>query len=116
MVLCTVVAVTAALGFPGAVDLNVQTDWSGGPGVAGPGTPWADRFDQSTGSSWRSIPGQLALSCSPLATTVPHTLTGGLTVANATHAADVDGDGDTDVVGAQYLSLGWWERLSDGTW
>ncbi|MFO0874453.1 MAG: FG-GAP-like repeat-containing protein [Phycisphaerales bacterium] len=109
-------SVAVAFVLAGIAGVTAQTDWSGGPGLPGPVPSWGDRFDDSANTSWRSIPGQLALSSTPLPATVPHVLTGGLTVANGVHAADIDGDGDADVVIAQYLSLGWWERLPNGTW
>src|SRR5262245_1847535 len=95
---------------------NMQTDWSAGPNAAGPVTNWNNRFDTSTSLSWRSIPGQLAISSTPLSTAMLHPLGSGQTVAGGIHAADVDGDGDADVISAQYLSLQWWERQGNGTW
>ena len=51
-----------------AQDLT-QTDWSGGPGVEGPVAEFGDTFASEDGVAAGSIPGQLALSGSPLPAT-----------------------------------------------
>ena len=70
-------------------------------------------FDVSTDIAWLSIPGQIALSSykitPPIETLISNTYAGTFGV----HAADFDGDGDTDVVGASqfsgYVSI-WWNE------
>ena len=46
----------------------VQEDWSGGPGPAGPVSDWGSRFLSASQVSWCSLPGQVALASTPLAT------------------------------------------------
>jgi hypothetical protein len=110
---------------PAAAGEAVQTDWSGGPGLSGPVTQWADRFDGSTHVSWRSVPGQLALS-STATTPVEHLINDAYYNAFDIHAVDIDRDGDMDVLatadGSNVLSLflndgnqpvGWTEQVID---
>src|SRR5262245_4734361 len=91
------------------VNTVTQADWSGGPGIAAPVTSWSSQFEASTGISWRSVAGQIALSSTPLTTSIQHPLAGNQTVAGGVYAADIDGDGDADVVSTQYQALQWWE-------
>ena len=107
-----------SLAFLGSVPRGqqvVQTDWSGGDGVAGPLAAWADTFAAADGVSWRAIPGQLALSSMALSTPVSYPI-GGASLAFAIHAADLDGDGDQDVVGTSEADgeVLWW-RNDGGT-
>ncbi len=85
----------------GAVALDaVQTDWCEGDGLTGPVTQWTARFDACQDVSWRSLPGGVALASTALAAPVQHTIAAGLPVAFGIHPVDIDGDGDTDVIGA----------------
>ncbi len=77
----------------------VQTDWSDGDGVTGPVTDWDRGFDSATGVSWRSIPGQLALSSVARPQSVEHLISGDYVQPFDILAVDIDGDGDTDVLG-----------------
>ncbi|UCE26759.1 MAG: VCBS repeat-containing protein, partial [Candidatus Coatesbacteria bacterium] len=88
-----------------------QTDWSGGPDVPGPVTDWDDTFDTSTDVSWLDFPGELHLSSSPK-TSVEHTVDGSFDGAISVHAADIDGDGDMDVLGAGRYAhdITWWSN------
>ncbi len=94
----------------------LQTDWSGGGGDSGPVAAWADRFEASADVSYRSCPGQLALGSAPLAPALAHFVTSSFS-ASSLAAADVDGDGDPDVVGSSLQGtgrVGWW-RNQDGS-
>jgi len=42
-----------------------QTDWSGGPGMMQPSWWWDDRFQESEGIDWSSVPGEITLQYSP---------------------------------------------------
>ena len=89
-----------------------QTDWSGGGGVGGPVTAWTDRFDAAAGASYRSCPGQLALSSTPLTPALRHVVTTSFP-ATSLLGADVDGDGDPDIVGSCLQGgsrVGWWRN------
>ncbi len=92
-----------------------QTDWSTGGGVPGPVTDWGSAFNVSTSVSWLEFPGEIHLSSIPIAP-AGHTLTSGFSMALAVYAADLDGDGDMDVLGAAggnpYFT--WWEN-TDGS-
>jgi len=95
-------------------DFATQTDWSGGPSVAGPVTHWGETFESSVDISWLSIPGQVSLSSIALATPIEHLVEGSFEDARAVCAADVDGDGDIDILGAAYIDgVAWWEN---GAW
>ena len=100
---------------------EVQTDWSGGPGVFGPVSQWNDQFLTAT-AAWRSIPGQLALSCTPLEQPIETVI-----AANANHPSgcavgDLDGDGELDVLASTPIAgyphgwIYWWKRDAGGSW
>ncbi len=79
-----------------------QSDWSGGGGQLGPVAAYADSFAAASTISWRAIPGQLALSSLPRESIADHPLTTDLPGAYAVYGADVDDDGDTDLLAAAY--------------
>jgi hypothetical protein len=92
-----------------------QTDWSGGPGVPGPVTGWGNTFESGTNVNWFDVPGDLKLTRTPIEYVVSETID----TPSSVHAADVDGDGDTDVLGAALTDMFegavyWWENL-DGS-
>lgn len=93
-----ILMLTLATVLAGAAE-ETQTDWSGGGGAAGPESTWGNRFAEESGVSWRAIPGQLALSSAPLAACVDHLIEGGFQRPFGISAADIDGDGDMDVMG-----------------
>lgn len=97
-----------------AADSAVQSDWSGGPGVPGPASAWGADFAACAGTAWLSIPGQLALASSPLALAPEHLINDQYYRSFGICAADVDRDGDTDVLGCAEQSgvVALW--LSDG--
>jgi hypothetical protein len=93
-------------------DEAAQTDWCGGGGVPGPVTDWAEEFDTSAGLSYLALPGQLALSASALASPVGHLIDSSYVGTIGVAVGDIDGDGDTDIVGTASNSgmLVWWEN------
>ncbi len=94
--------------------LEIQTDWSAGGGVPGPVATWSDSFESSDGVAWRTFGGRLVLSSSPIPEPVGHLFGDDLDGAIKVYAADVDLDGDSDVLGISY----WDDRvelfLNDG--
>ncbi|MCD4734179.1 T9SS type A sorting domain-containing protein [bacterium] len=96
-------------------DDAAQTDWSGGDGVAGPVTDWTDQFDTATDVSWLAFPGELHLSSTPM-TPVEHTVDGSFDAAWSVYSADIDDDGDMDILGAARDAddITWWEN-DDGS-
>jgi len=86
---------------------SVQSDWSGGAGAMGPVEEWSDTFAVSNGLSWRSIPGRLVLSSTPLISPVSHALADDADGAIKIYSADVDLDRDTDIVTVSY----WADRI-----
>jgi len=91
-----------------------QTDWSGGDGVPGPVTDWGNSFDSSTDISFTVA--ALKLHSEILSNPVEHSVDASFTRARSVYAADVDGDGDMDVLGASSTldDIIWWEN-TDGT-
>ncbi len=105
----TVLVLTAA----SFSDTTSQTDWSGNGGVLGPVTDWENNFSISdqidTGSS-------LQLTFGILVPRVEHTVDSYFDGANSVYAADVDGDGEMDVLGAAMYAdnITWWENSDTG--
>ncbi len=83
-------------------DVATQTDWSGGGGVSGPVTDWGSAFESANATSWGSIPGQLALSSTSLPSAVEHRLASSFDGALCVHTADIDADGDQDIISTAY--------------
>jgi len=81
-----------------------QTDWSGGSGVQGPVYPWGNAFYTSTDINWDGLPGYLILGLDA----TQHTISGDMPGCDYAFPADMDGDGDLDVVASQTLS---WDRV-----
>jgi hypothetical protein len=111
--LCVLVVLFAAVSSPSWAQEADQTDWRGGGSVSGPVAQWADTFESSTGVSWMSVPGQLALSSSPLTTPSEYLLNDEYYLAFGIDSADFDGDGDTDLVGtaeASRILAIWWNN------
>lgn len=104
------------LSMAGAVpaDEATQSDWSSGNGVPGPVGDWGDEFDTSAGVSWLAVRGQIALSSSALTAPVGHFLDSSYAGVIGVAVGDIDGDGNTDIVGTASESgvIVWW--LNDG--
>jgi len=90
----------------------VQTDWSGGPDVEGPVSDWGNTFYSETDCDVFTSPGSLSLSIED----AEHLLEDNQNVLDL-HIADIDGDGDNDVIGSGW-KLCWWENTfgTAGTW
>jgi len=88
----------------GSASSQTQSDWSGGVQDVVPVSAWQTKFESANGVSWLTKPGQLALSA-------VGTLPGPKTLlddqqdgAFGIEAADLDGDGDLDLIGAAETS------------
>ena len=82
-----------------------QTDWSGSGSVMGPVLDWGDDWWFIEDCSGTAIPGMLV----PLIQDSEHLLDDNHNVMDL-HVADIDGDGDNDVIGSGW-SLYWWENI-----
>lgn len=91
--------------------LGIQTDWSGGPGTAGPVADWSTFFASGTAADWWGAPGSLRLGSSGLQF---YDIGSGCCQMRS---ADIDGDGDLDIAasGNWINAVVWWENLSGGT-
>lgn len=81
-----------------------QTDWSGGPGQQGPSNEWGTGFAAAGDVSWRAVAGQIALSSVPLATPLEDRLDDSFEGGISVYTSDIDGDGDTDVIGSAHYT------------
>lgn len=112
--MCTVIIVHSVVCFLCTAhflhaDSATQTDWSSGPGVAGPVFDWSAAFDSSLDIRWLPVPGQLTLASIPLLTPREHLIEGSFDDAQSVYAADVNGDGHMDVLGAAWIDgVAWW--------
>ncbi len=93
-----------------------QHDWSGGPGVSGPVTFfWLNTFSTYSGISWSEIPGKLFLDIS----STTHPINADMGGCRYAFPADMDGDGDIDVVASEThtstpYKLAWFENDGSG--
>ena len=101
-------------------DSKTQTSWVGGPGVSGPVINWGTTFSSSAYIDYSGTPGMLRLGQVLLETPEQHTVRTGMSAAMWTYGADVDLDGDMDLIGAihGWNDVYWWENFEDigDTW
>ncbi len=99
-------------------DLAVQTDWSGGAGLMGPVTLWADQFYTCSNVDYYSNIGSVSILYGVLPAAVQHDIAAPDMRDICT--ADVDGDGDDDVLGVSGYNddISWWEYVggTDESW
>lgn len=96
-------------------DSAYQTDWGGGPGVAGPVSSWGDDFYLGTDLDWDTTPGQLKLVIDKGENVVDSSVDGAYGCA----LIDMDSDNDLDIVGCSYNGdyVHWWRNSDNGeTW
>ena len=88
-------------------DSATQTDWTGGPGSWGPVSEWNDLFFQCSYINY-SISDELLLEMSE-----KHIIDDYYQYVQEICPADIDGDGDIDVVGSalEGNNIVWWENI-----
>jgi hypothetical protein len=105
------------LSLPGSLPLydQSQSDWSGGSGFPGPVAVWGDAFFSSIGIDWVATGGQVSLVS---VSAVPEVMTADLASPACMDAADLDGDGDIDVVCSGFAAdkLIWLENRGGLGW
>ena len=103
----SLLALTPLIAF---ADSATQTDWSGGPGLWGPVTEWENVFYLDDEVDWSKNPGSVVLSTF----IEEHLVDDNFYYVYDVHAADIDGDGDYDVLGAADYSncIKWWENVN----
>jgi len=92
-----------------------QTDWTGGPGVQGPAQVWGNSFQYCWLTNWFESPGSLQLALRTIVSV--HAITEWSSRASIViHSADIDGDGDSDVIESGLRSIRFHENVgSAGT-
>ena len=96
-------------------DSATQTDWSGGPGVWGPVIEFGiDFYYDTMVAHYCNPPGDLSLRM--VDDVIGHEVSEDFSVASSVWSADIDGDGDMDILGtsAGAHDVVWWENL-DGS-
>lgn len=88
-----------------------QTDWSAGT-AAGAVMSWDATFSAAHGVSWLAVPGQLTLSGAVGSETAHHVVADDFSRPASLDVADIDGDGDPDLVGAAFGGdmIRWWRN------
>ena len=91
-----------------------QNNWSGGPGTTGPTNYWFNDFSSQSQISWASCPGKLLLDMF----TTAHLVCGDFPGCYNAFPADMDGDGDVDVLASQAQTglsgAAWFENDGNG--
>jgi hypothetical protein len=97
-----------------SADLATQSDWTGGPGVTGPGFSWGNDFSLETQSSWYATAGEVG--CFRVFSGTEHPIAEDFNAVYSVNSADIDGDGDPDVLAAAEFDdeIAWWKNV-DGT-
>ena len=92
-------------------DSATQNDWSGGPGVWGPIISFGDEFYSNTNIEYGGASGGITLDLIDQA--VFHDVAGSFAGASCARAADIDLDGDIDIVGCANDDdcVSWFENL-----
>ncbi|MCK5116897.1 MAG: T9SS type A sorting domain-containing protein [Candidatus Aegiribacteria sp.] len=110
------VALLLVLLFPSSLlfaGVEFQSDWSGGPGTTGPTNYWFNDFSTQSQTSWTTLPsGKLLLDIS----TISHTINSSMGGCYFAFPADMDGDGDMDVLAqsTDYYDITWFENDGSG--
>ena len=81
--------------------LHRQLDWSGGGGVSGPGISFGTTFSTSESICWDGLPGYILLDL----TAIQHVISIDMSGCDAAFPADMDGDGDIDVVAQSHDTM-----------
>jgi len=91
-------------------DYETQTDWSAGPGVINPVNSWENSFYGSNAVDWSGNSGSLQLSENVIADPVMHCVAESYLGRYSICPADIDGDGDNDIVcGSEpHYRIDWW--------
>lgn len=73
---------------------------------------WNRSFASSEGISWLAVPGQITLSGVPLETPEKHLVDDDFVRSSSLEPADLDGDGDLDLVGSAWIGnqIRWWRN------
>ncbi len=97
-------------------DSAIQTNWFRGPGVWGPVNNWNNEFYSDSGINYHYIPNSLQLDRVALANPIEQNVTCTFSGDIYAYPADVNGDGDMDILCAYTLQdkISWWENI-DGS-
>jgi hypothetical protein len=95
--------------FSSFAETAVQTDWSGGPGVAGPVLSWGNSFSSDTGTNWYEPIGSVGLLAS-----IQHPVDLGFIPATMAVPSDINGNGTMDIVGCSFdlADICWWQNIN----
>ena len=92
-----------------------QTDWSGGDGIWGPVIDWGNEFYADTDIECYIDPSNVILQKTMSLIPLEHTVDGNFDAPVSVYSADVDGDGDMDILGASRegsnIDITWWENV-----
>ena len=97
---------------PALGSFSAQSDWSGGPVEPGPVTSWGSTFSSHVLTGWEDLPGDLLLAFESIA----HSVTTYMGSLHVGHAADMDGDGDMDILSDSTVRklIAWFENDGSG--